>query len=96
MRRRAPDADTAVQAEEVAVEAAAAAEAAAVAHVAAEVAAEAAAEVAAEAEVQAAQTEMPRVQAEPTGTTGAKTTGAELNRPGGEPRRSPADGEPPA
>jgi Protein of unknown function (DUF1194) len=80
LRRRVPDADTAVEAEEVAVEAAAAAEAAAVAHAAAEVAAEAAAaeaaviaaanaEAAEHAEVAQPSVPRPRSEAEETART---------------------------
>jgi len=45
--------------------------------------------------VQVAQAEKPRVQVEPAGAAGAETTEAEPDKPG-EPRRSAADGEPPA
>ena len=81
-RRQAPDADTAVRAEEEAARGAATAvEAAAVAQVAAEVAAETAAAVAAEAEVQATHAEMPHARVEP-----AETAVADSDRPGDGPR----------
>jgi hypothetical protein len=74
LRRRASDADTAVQAEDVAVRAAEAAEAAAVAHAAAEVAAEAAA---AEAAVIATAASADVEPAEATGTEDQPPTGGQ-------------------
>jgi hypothetical protein len=100
LRRRPPDADTVVRADEAAVEAVAAADAAAVAHAAAEVAAEAVdlAE-AARSRVprprslaeETAPAESPRATVEP-----AEATDAEAERPGGHSRPSAGDGGSPA